>query len=489
MAEPTQPTALPEWATGGSAEVTEPLAGKKSLGWIGEKPPHEIMNWLHLTVYQWLMFFKTRLEHMIGMTADTTLTVASNIITPTHGSHKVANEGGYSQDEITNIAITDMDEGRLLLLRPASADAVTILKYNAGGDGSIILKDRGDLMLYGIYNSILLKRIGVNWYEITRTFGAPYLIGRGAWVPLMQTTFNLPRQTWNGKSGAPGSWNQYGKPCFDGQDSIWCPGSFSLRRFNVFTGASNTINLGGMGSATANNVCIFDGSHIWTLDTSIHKALIKINRTTETIDASVDLTAMTGVPFALCFDGTFVWVASQGGSLYKVDPRTNTVVGSASIAASITSRTIGWDGTNLYLGYNADVKKYSTSGGLLATIPTNVGGTWASADLIFDGVYMWNAGSTGGVTGQLQKIDVQSNTLIAQVAMGGDLYQACFDGLFLWATRRDAAELKKVDPQTNAVVATITTPWAINGDMTIFDGNNIWAGSSTNGQVQRYLAR
>ena len=42
---------LPRFATGGSADVTEPTESKKDLGWVAEKPPHEIMNWLHENTY------------------------------------------------------------------------------------------------------------------------------------------------------------------------------------------------------------------------------------------------------------------------------------------------------------------------------------------------------------------------------------------------------------------------------------------------------
>lgn len=49
----TKPTSLPEWASGPAAEIQDPGAGKRAIGWIAEKPPHEWFNWLLNLIYQW----------------------------------------------------------------------------------------------------------------------------------------------------------------------------------------------------------------------------------------------------------------------------------------------------------------------------------------------------------------------------------------------------------------------------------------------------
>lgn len=53
MARPTQ---LPEWATGVSAEVVEPSAAKKLLGWVVEKPAHQFFNWWQELVHDWILY-------------------------------------------------------------------------------------------------------------------------------------------------------------------------------------------------------------------------------------------------------------------------------------------------------------------------------------------------------------------------------------------------------------------------------------------------
>lgn len=58
MAIGDKPTDLPQWADGGSAQITEPSAGKKLLGWIKEKPSFAFFNWFWNLVYQWLGWAK-----------------------------------------------------------------------------------------------------------------------------------------------------------------------------------------------------------------------------------------------------------------------------------------------------------------------------------------------------------------------------------------------------------------------------------------------
>jgi hypothetical protein len=53
----TRPSTLPEWATGGSADVSEPLTAKKQLGWVDDEiPPPEWFNWWMELVYDWIYY-------------------------------------------------------------------------------------------------------------------------------------------------------------------------------------------------------------------------------------------------------------------------------------------------------------------------------------------------------------------------------------------------------------------------------------------------
>lgn len=52
-----KPSTLPRWATGGTAQVTEPTEAKKDLGWVPlEKPGAQYFNWAMKLVYDWLVY-------------------------------------------------------------------------------------------------------------------------------------------------------------------------------------------------------------------------------------------------------------------------------------------------------------------------------------------------------------------------------------------------------------------------------------------------
>lgn len=62
-----RPTTKPEWATGASAALSTPSAGKISGGWLAaEKPPHQYHNWLFYWGYQWINFFDSVLFQEYG---------------------------------------------------------------------------------------------------------------------------------------------------------------------------------------------------------------------------------------------------------------------------------------------------------------------------------------------------------------------------------------------------------------------------------------
>ena len=53
----TKPGNLAEWATGGSALITEPLLAEKELGWEpGKRPPAQWMNWWRKVVHLWIVW-------------------------------------------------------------------------------------------------------------------------------------------------------------------------------------------------------------------------------------------------------------------------------------------------------------------------------------------------------------------------------------------------------------------------------------------------
>lgn len=58
-----KPTSSPKWTVGNpnfGTVTIEPSAGKKQTGWTaGEKPPHELMNWLFYNLGEWVDYLDT----------------------------------------------------------------------------------------------------------------------------------------------------------------------------------------------------------------------------------------------------------------------------------------------------------------------------------------------------------------------------------------------------------------------------------------------
>lgn len=62
----------PDWATGSTAKITDPGAGKQEVGWTtdtpsspyGEKPPFPVFNWLLNSIGQWSSYFSSAIDSL-----------------------------------------------------------------------------------------------------------------------------------------------------------------------------------------------------------------------------------------------------------------------------------------------------------------------------------------------------------------------------------------------------------------------------------------
>lgn len=80
-----RPTKLPEWATGGSALVTEPNQAKKELGWTAaEDPPPGYFNWYQELVHDWVAHTKAVFDDLFAKSA-TILSPNSSSISASSG--------------------------------------------------------------------------------------------------------------------------------------------------------------------------------------------------------------------------------------------------------------------------------------------------------------------------------------------------------------------------------------------------------------------
>lgn len=104
--------------------------------------------------------------------AEQALTIATGTITPASGASgiiAVDTEGAAATDDLANIAVTNVDDNSLVILRNANASRVVVVKNNAGGSGQISLKSAGDFVLADPDRHwLLLKRSGTTLKEVAR---------------------------------------------------------------------------------------------------------------------------------------------------------------------------------------------------------------------------------------------------------------------------------------------------------------------------------
>lgn len=105
----------------------------------------------------------------LGQQAATTLTIASDAITPTRAWHQLDTEAAASSDDLVTIATTNIADGGLLLLSAVNAGRSIVVKHqDAPTAGQIFLQTGRDFTLLGIRRALLLQRRGNHWVEITR---------------------------------------------------------------------------------------------------------------------------------------------------------------------------------------------------------------------------------------------------------------------------------------------------------------------------------
>lgn len=104
--------------------------------------------------------------------ADQALTIASGSVTPASGASAILvldTEASGATDDLTNIVVTNIDDGAMVWLRNANAARVVVVKHSAGGSGQISLATGGDCVLADPDRHwLLLKRNGTLFLEVAR---------------------------------------------------------------------------------------------------------------------------------------------------------------------------------------------------------------------------------------------------------------------------------------------------------------------------------
>lgn len=165
MAEPIIPSESPQFDQN-KTRTAAPTAGQLSDGYVlNEVPTSATFNYLFNAWGNWTTWLKNKLALFPGFAPDTTLNIAAAAITPTAGNHAVDNGGGST---LNNIATANLDAGRLLILSCADVTHPITLAHAAGGAGQMHLADGQDYVLNALSTIITFKRVGADWYEVSR---------------------------------------------------------------------------------------------------------------------------------------------------------------------------------------------------------------------------------------------------------------------------------------------------------------------------------
>lgn len=100
-----------------------------------------------------------------------TVTISSGSVTPTQNVIEVDTEGGAASDFLDNIDASNMPEGSLLLIRPATPSHLVSLRHAQGGAGELLLKYSANYLLGTTNGWCLLINQGSAWAEIARNYG------------------------------------------------------------------------------------------------------------------------------------------------------------------------------------------------------------------------------------------------------------------------------------------------------------------------------
>lgn len=111
---------------------------------------------------------RTVLEESPGFASPETLTISAGVVTPTRGFFRVDTESAASTDDLTNIALTNIPDGRVVWCALQDEGRVVTAKHAATGSGQLLLTNGVDLELNARSQILALKRVGNDLEEVAR---------------------------------------------------------------------------------------------------------------------------------------------------------------------------------------------------------------------------------------------------------------------------------------------------------------------------------
>jgi hypothetical protein len=178
------------------------------------------------------------LRELPGGRAAAVVEIQGGAIEPDTALVLIETEGQASSDTLDLIATSHHPEGRLLLLRPATAGRSISVRNAFGGDGAIHLQGGTDLLLDATSRWLLLYRDELDWREITR-FGFGGEGGSGGGEGEANTGANVNAEgigVFEAKVGAQLQFRGVGSTV-DGKITVTYDGDAKVIRLTVDEGA------------------------------------------------------------------------------------------------------------------------------------------------------------------------------------------------------------------------------------------------------------
>lgn len=114
-------------------------------------------------------------KQALGGTAVQALTIAAGLVTPASGTSgflRIDTQAADPTDDLTQIAVTNLPEGSVLVIQAANDARTVVVKHGAGGSGQLLLATGADFSLDDNDKALSLVRVGTSWEEWDRSYGA-----------------------------------------------------------------------------------------------------------------------------------------------------------------------------------------------------------------------------------------------------------------------------------------------------------------------------
>jgi hypothetical protein len=261
------------------------------------------------------------------------------------------------------------------------------------------------------------------------------------------------------------------------------PSSNQLLRFDY---TSNKLITPTITIAESLNQLVFDGTYIWAFTQAS-----KVYRYNTSGAVQTGVTLNGTYSWGAAFDGDYIWASTDyaGGSLERI----NVISSAITVFSGMTFRgSVAFDGRDIWMaggrgaGVGAGTTKVNSQTGTPTNWPTMMGPSGITG-VAFDGQYVWVQSYDDGV---VRKWDPSTNTVVATVTLpevnvSADL---AFDGTFLWVVCIDFDTIYKIDVRTNVIADTIALPAGTYPLHAASDGRYMWV-SSDSGAVYKFPIR